>query len=134
MKPARKTHRVLLSCNARDVELARDITRRLKAAGFKPVEVSEAPTDVTKRKNALRKQFRTVDAVVLLVTPAAVASPWLMTELGMADGVGKVIIAVIASLGEDPLPEPLQSYQTVPFDRLDEARSELKRELARPKE
>jgi nucleoside 2-deoxyribosyltransferase len=65
--------------------------------------------------------IRSSDAVIFLLTPASLDSPWTAYEMGVADGADKPILTVVAGAGKRPLPPLLESYQTVPYDQLDEA-------------
>jgi hypothetical protein len=68
---------------------------------------------------------------LIVVTPASLRSPWIMTELGMAEALGRQVVPVTVGLRPQELPAPLQTYHTVPFDRLDGAIDELSEQLAR---
>lgn len=130
MQASRATGGIFISHSGRDTELVRDIARRLRAAGLKPIVVLDVVSGVTERKKALRERLREADAVLILVTPAALESPWLMTELGMAEAFDRDIIPVTAGLKPRDFPAPLRSYQAVPFDRLDAAIRELSKKFA----
>ena len=125
--------RVFISHSRDGLELARDIARRLSKAGhvIQGLE-SNVPTSVD-WKRYLRDQIRQADAVMLLATPGALTSPWMAFELGMADGFDKVVLPVIAGVDPASLPSPLRSYQTVPYDHLDEAIEGLARGLGQEK-
>ncbi len=129
MKTEAATYRVYLSHSPLDRELARDMERRLRSAGMKPVPHVEVPVPED-RLDALRERISTADAVLMLVTPAGIDYPWLMTELGIADAFRKLVVPVTAGLRQEELPGPLQSHEVVPYDRLDEAIAGLPRRIA----
>ena len=129
MKTSRATRRVFISHSRQDDELVRDIARRLRDAGLKPfVDFTDIPVG-TEWKKILRERLREAHAMLILVTPAALRSPWMMTELGMAEGFDREIIPVTAGLKPRDLPAPLHSYHAVPFDQVDSAISELSSKL-----
>ena len=129
MKTSRATRRVFISHSRQDDELVRDIARRLRDAGLKPfVDFTDIPVG-TEWKKILRERLREAHAMLILVTPAALRSPWMMTELGMAEGFDRDIIPVTAGLKPRDLPAPLRSYHAVPFDQVDSAISELSSKL-----
>lgn len=130
MKSKSAAKQVYISHSPKDRDLARDLARRLRAAGETPVLELEFPSGVSERKETLRGLLRKVHAVILLVTPAAMESEWLMTELGMAEGLDKPVILVTAGLGDVPLPAPLQYCQAFPYDQVDEAIAGLTERLA----
>ena len=130
MRTAQKLRSVFLSHAAEDQELAWDIARRLRSAGLTVITAPEPPTPSQDQRASVREAIRHADAVISLVTPAALKSDWTMVELGMADGADKVVLPVIAGLANQPLPLLLRAYRTVPYDRLDAAIRRLTRQLA----
>jgi hypothetical protein len=92
------------------------------------VESSASPGEFRRQ---LRERLQDVDAVLLLVTPAALESGWVMVAVGMAEGLEKPVVPVTAGLEPEELPPgPLSSYQAVTYDRLDEGIAELMRRLS----
>lgn len=129
MKTQRATGRIFIVHSSKDMELVRDMERRLRAVGLEPMGVMEHVSAVAPRKKVLLDRIRKADAVLALITPSALDSSWTVTELGMADGFDKPVLLVIAG----PVPRlegPLATYQSVPFDQLDGAISELSQRLA----
>ena len=111
---------MFISSTRQDFELARDMARRLRAAGLEPL------TDPTLRpgenfSKRVGEVIRSADAILFLLTPAALDSPWTAYETGVADGADKPTLLVVAGTGQRPLPPLLQSYETFPYDQLDEA-------------
>jgi hypothetical protein len=84
------------------------------------VDLAEPPFS-TGWKAKVRKQMTEADAVIFLVTPAALRSEWLLTELGMAEGLDRIILPVTTGLKATELPEPLRGLQVTPFDEVDAA-------------
>lgn len=122
MSKTRSAVKVYISSAKQDLELVRDIARRLRSAGLEPItDLTDLPLrageDISKR---LGEVIRHSDAVIFLLTPASLDSPWTAYEMGVADGADKPILSVVAG-AERPLPPLLESYQTVPYDQLDEA-------------
>src|SRR5262245_2074024 len=121
MTKSQATGRVFISHSHEDNELVRDLVRRLGDAGLQPfVDFTELPVGPDWKKT-VREQIRSADAVLILITPATLKSPWMMTELGMAEGFERIIVPVTAGLKSRDLPAPLQTYQVAPFDQVDGA-------------
>jgi nucleoside 2-deoxyribosyltransferase len=98
----------------------RAIWRRLRSAGLDPVsDLKLHPGEEFSKR--VGEVIRSSDAVIFLLTPAALDSPWTAYEIGVADGADKPIIPVVAGAGGRPLPPLLESYQTIPYDQLDKA-------------
>lgn len=115
------TGSAFISHSHQDNDLVRDLARRLRDAGLQPfVDFTDLPIGADWKKT-LRKQMRSADAVLMLITPASLKSPWMMTELGMAEGFERIIVPVTAGLKSRDLPAPLQTYQVAPFDQVDGA-------------
>jgi hypothetical protein len=96
-------------------------SRRLRDAGLKPlVDFADLPVGM-EWKRTVREQIREADAMLILVTPAALNSAWMMAELGMAEGFERVVLPVTAGLRPHDLPAPLQTYEVIPFDEVDRA-------------
>ena len=123
-------HRVFISHSREDSELARDIARRLRGAGFETFEDFEEFGSGAEFKKHLRERLSQASVFLILATPRSLRSSWIMTELGMAEALGRIVIPVTVGLNPQDLPAPLQSYHAVPFDRLDGAIGELSETLA----
>lgn len=123
-------HRIFISHGTKDNELVRDIARRLRQAGFEPDVVSGEVAVGGNLKSAVRQGIRDADTVLLLLTPESLASDWTMTELGFAEGFDRRVIPVTVGVAKRDLPAPLRTYKTVPFDRLDQAISQLSETLS----
>ncbi len=128
MPTERAAPRVFISHSRQDEELARDLARRLRGAGLVPV-VDWSDLAAGDWKKWVREQIRGADAMLILVTPAALNSAWTMAELGMAEGFERVILPVTAGLKPSRLPAPLQTYQAIPFDEVDAAIKRLSEQL-----
>src|SRR5208282_3709460 len=111
MPTARANATAFISHSHKDDELARDLARRLRESGLKPVvDLGDLPPGV-EWKETVHKQIRAADAILMLVTPAALKSGWMMTELGMAEGFDRVVVPVTAGLKRRDLSAPLRDYR-----------------------
>ncbi len=122
--------RVFISHSHQDNELVRDIARRLHDAGFETsVDFAQIASGAEFRRQ-VRERLSQSSVILILVTPASLRSPWIMTELGMAEALGREVIPVTVGLSPQDLPAPLQTYRTVPFDLLDGAIGDLSEKLS----
>lgn len=129
MRTTGATGRVFISHSHQDNELGRDLARRLRDACLVPVVDFAAPLVSTDWKKTVHDQIRAADAMLILVTPAALKSAWMMAELGMAEGFELIILPVTAGVKPSDLPGPLQTYQVIPFDQVDRAINMLSERL-----
>jgi hypothetical protein len=121
MTKSRPTPGVFISHSHQDNELVRDLARRLGDAGLRAfVDLTDRPAGAD-WKRTVRQHIRSSDAVLILLTPATLKSPWMLTELGMAEGFERLIVPVTAGLATRDLPALLQTYPVAPFDQVDSA-------------
>jgi hypothetical protein len=129
MATARPKARVFISHSHQDDELVRDLVRRLLGARLEPVvDLAGLPFN-TDWKATVREQIRSAEAMLILVTPAALNSGWIMRELGMAEGLELLVVPVTAGVKPRDLRAPLQDYQVTPFDEADGAIKMLSKRL-----
>ncbi|MBI3822131.1 MAG: toll/interleukin-1 receptor domain-containing protein [Planctomycetes bacterium] len=118
---AKSRNSVFVSHNYQDRELVRDIARRLREAGLKPLLFEEEFRAGDRLIEILRKLMRSADAFLFLITPAALKNAWVVRELGMAEAFGPIVVAVTAGVDPQHLPAPWEGHRIVPFDQLDSA-------------
>jgi hypothetical protein len=116
------------SHHEQDRDLVRDLARHLRAAGFESWDDTDLPAG-SDRKKVIGKRIRTADAFLLLLTPAALKSGWPMAELGITEGMERVIVPVSAGVTPAEVPAPLRDYEVAPFDRVDDAIKTLSEKL-----
>ncbi len=97
------SYRVFISHSLKDVELARDLARRLMEAGvivFRDEESFQPGVDLrSKIMNTIGKS----DEVIVLLTDHSADSPWIRYEMGMADALDKRLTPVVVNEGIEQL-------------------------------
>ncbi len=121
MSTVSTARRVFISHSHQDNELVRDIARRLRDAGFETFVDFEPIASGEEFRRQVRERLSQSSVILILLTPASLRSPWIMTELGMAEALGRQVLPVTVGISNRNLPEPLKAVKTVPFDRLDQA-------------
>lgn len=118
--------RVFLSYAASDIELARKLGRLLSQRAGARVFLPENLSAGEDWQARLREELAEADAVVVLVTPEAVHSSWVLHELGAAWGLKKPIFVVASGrhlLRNLPLsPESFRVFETKDLDAPDAAK------------
>jgi hypothetical protein len=117
MKTEEAVRRVYISHGPRDKDLARDMARRVRLAGMQPMAEIDSPRP--RKKEHLAGTDPRADAVLMLVTPR----PWSRrNHLAWVWQKGSRRSSfLLPSVLSRSASEPLQTYQALPYDRLDEA-------------
>lgn len=119
-------YNVFISSTREDLELARDLERRLKEIGVRvhPVEKSSTPGQNILLK--FKKQLHDADEVIVLLTGKSVNSPGLISEMGAAFGLNKRVTPVLVNVDADNIP-PFIGKDAVKFADLPKYISDLKK-------
>ncbi len=107
-------HDVFLSYSHDDREIAKSLIDALKAQGV-PVWTDNDTAVGANWEDHLRAAMGKADAVIFLVTPASLASAYVMSEIGAAVAARKPVIPVVPTNGRVPrgLPAPLRTWQMI---------------------
>ena len=65
--------------------------------------------------------------MLVVMTPYSVQRPWVMIEVGFAQGKDKVIVPILFGLGGNAIPPPLQDLQAVQGDEKQDVLRVLKK-------
>jgi TIR domain len=90
----------------------KDALQSLQVSGFLD-QTDLAANDIFSEK--IRDSLRSASALIVLLSPAAIHSNWVMFEVGAAQALGKTIIPVLipGTTIEDSLPEVLSGFQVL---------------------
>src|SRR2546427_453380 len=109
-----RARRVFLSYTQSDAGQAEQLRRLLDARGDSTVFTVDSLSASAGWQGQVREALRECDVFVLLVSPAALASPWVLYELGAAWSLGKPVIPVLTDRSVAPkLPVSLERTQFV---------------------
>ena len=67
-------------------------------------------------KEWIHQRITEADIVLVVMTPYSIKRPWVMTEIGFAQGKGKTIVPVLFGLGGNEIPGSLQDLQAIQGD------------------
>jgi hypothetical protein len=116
---AKKPANVFISHARADAHKLDEIVQSLVAKGFlNEGDQILREEDLPKKHGALRDQVRmriqSASKLIVIWGAASASSQWVNYEMGLADALGKPIIAVIPSQGDSiALPANLQKVQVV---------------------
>jgi len=98
-------YRVFISAISKDIELARDLARRLEDVGAKVFPVEKSAISGERIETSFNRGLREADEVIVILTNNSVNSPGLMSELGAAYSLGKRVTPVALGVDYNDLPQ-----------------------------
>ncbi|HYY97208.1 MAG TPA: toll/interleukin-1 receptor domain-containing protein, partial [Pyrinomonadaceae bacterium] len=87
-----------------DLELARDLERRLKEAGVRVYSAEKSSTPGDNILSKFKKQLHEADEVIVILTGKSVDSPSILSEIGAAHGLNKRVTPVLVNVEPKELP------------------------------
>jgi len=108
---------VFISATRADIELARDIARRIKEAGVRVFPVEKSATLGQNILSTFKKELHEADEVIVLLTGRSVDSPSIISEIGAAHGLNKRVTPILINVEPRQVP-PFVSKDYVKFTDL----------------
>lgn len=122
-------YKVFISSTVKDIDLARDLSRRLKEAGIDVYSVDKAAVPGEAIFNKIAMDLGRADEVLLILTDNSVDNPNLMYELGAATSLRKRVTPVIVGLEPNKLPSLMKGMKYVKYSDLPEYISDLEKRV-----
>ena len=122
-------YKVFISSTLKDIDLARDLSRRLKELGIDVYSVDKAavPGEASFTKTTV--DLGRADEVLLILTDGSVDNPNLMYELGAATSLRKRVTPVIVGLDTSKLPSLIKNMNYVKYPDLPKYISDLEKRV-----
>ena len=122
-------YKVFISSTLKDIDLARDLSRRLKELGINvySVDKSAVPGEASFTKTTV--DLGRADEVLLILTDGSVDNPNLMYELGAATSLRKRVTPVIVGLDTSKLPSLIKNMNYVKYSDLPQYISDLEKRV-----
>lgn len=117
---------VFISSTREDLELARDLARRLKEVGVKVYPVEKSSILGLNVLSKFKKELHEADEVIVLLTGNSINSPGIISEMGAAFGLNKRVTPVLVNVDAEKLP-PFISRDSIKFADLPRYISDLKK-------
>lgn len=123
----KKKYQVFLSHATADKWLAKTLCEKIEAVGaatFRDDRDIQGGDDIP---DEIRRQLKTSQEVVVLLTPNSIDSRWVILEIGAAWGHSrrKRITLVLCHVSTDPLPATMKFKKAVPLNDFDALLDEL---------
>lgn len=122
------SYKVFISSTQRDIDVARDVVRRIEEAGVRVFPVKDR--SVSKEKAAsVTRSLREADEVIVILTDNSVNSPNVIYEMGAASGLHKRVTPLVVNVQDSEIPPFVKKY--VRFGELPSYIAELAKRAGR---
>jgi nucleoside 2-deoxyribosyltransferase len=108
-------YKVFISSIRDDLELAKDLARRLEDAGVSVFSVEETVIPREKILTTVNRNLRKADEVMMSLTKDSGASPGLLSEFGMAYSTGKPVTPIVVNLDPENLPPVYEDMRYIKY-------------------
>jgi hypothetical protein len=112
------SYKIFISSSSKDLDLARDLAKRLEEAGVKVFSAERGILAGEIFSNQITKQLSSVDEVMVILTENSVDSPWLMFELGAASSLRKRVTPLVVGVDPNKLPSLIKSMNYIKYPDL----------------
>lgn len=122
-------YKVFISSAHKDLDLARDLARRLEEAGVKvfPVERSVVPAEGIVAK--VNRGMRQADEVIVILTDHSVNNAAVIFEMGAAFGQHKRVTPVVMGVDPEELPPMVKQMQYIRYSDLHDYIADLEKRV-----
>jgi len=102
-------YKVFISSTQRDIDVARDLARRIEEAGVRVFPLEEtAPGDSVAA--SVTRSLREADEVIVILTDNSVNSPGVLYEMGAASGLHKRVTPLVVNVEDSEIPPFVKKY------------------------
>ncbi len=112
--------KVFISSTQKDLDLAKDLARRLQQKGMQIFTEEDAKRPGDNWVTPIERHLRLSDEVIVLLTDHALANPRMMSELGAAYALKKKVTPVLVGVTVDDLPPFLQTLSFIKYSELED--------------
>lgn len=123
-------YKVFISSTQKDLDLARDLARRLELAGVKVFSVDRAAVPAERIISDINRGMREADEVVVILTDDSVKSPGVISELGAAYSLHKRVTPLLVGVEDATIPPFLKRMSYIKYDDLHDYISRLQKRTA----
>lgn len=103
-------YKVFISSTQRDIDVARDLARRLEDAGIKVFPVEETSVPEESATASITRSLRDADEVIAILTDNSVNSQKVIYEMGAASGLHKRVTPLVVNVEESEIPPFVKDY------------------------
>jgi len=120
-------YKVFISSTFKDIDLARDLSRRLQEVDISVCPLDERVEPVGATLGKIVQDLSRADEVFVILTDNSVDNPYLMYELGAATSLRKRVTPIIVGLEPSKLPSLLKGLKYIKYPDLSKYISALEK-------
>jgi hypothetical protein len=124
--------KIFVSSTRDDLDLAKDLTRRLKGIGLQVFTDEKVEEPGEELVQLLQRHLRASDEVIFLLTPNSIASEKIMFEIGAALSLRKKITPIVVGIKADKLPPMIKHLPHVRYAEVTDYLAKLKKRNGTP--
>jgi len=122
------SYKVFISSTSRDIDVARDLARRINEAGVRVFPVEETAMRGEDVAASVTRELRDADEVIVILTDNSINSPNVLYEMGAASGLHKRVTPLVVNVRDSEIPPFVKEY--VRFAELPDYIAELAKRAA----
>jgi TIR domain len=122
--------KVFISHSSRDKWIARRISQDLISFGIETFLDEKDIETGTPLDEAIGEHLKDCDDCLMLLSPTALKSHWVLLEIGGAKALGKRLVPVLLHVGANELPLPISRYLARDINDIEKYYDEIRQRLA----
>lgn len=124
--------KVFISHSAVDRWVARRISQDLQALGIETFLDEKDIVTGDSIDSSIQQHLRDSDEVLILLSPTAINSTWVLVELGGAIALDKRVIPILQHVGANEIPNPISKALARDINEIDKYYKEAQERLQKP--
>jgi TIR domain len=114
------SYKVFISSSQKDLDLARDLAKRIEDAGVTVSSGEERSQPQNMVRWQVGKKLRSADEVVVILSGESLDNPSLMFELGAASSLRKRVTPVVVGVEQNKVPSLIKSMKYITYPQLEQ--------------
>lgn len=114
------SYKIFISATYKDLDLARDLARRLEGAGVEVFEVGKSVAAGEAFGTKITRALQESDEIIVIFTANSIDNPNLIYELGAAFGLHKRVTPVVVGVQTTELPPMIQDLPYVKYSDVED--------------
>jgi len=119
--------KVFISSTRKDLDLAKDLARRLKEIGLEAFTEEGSARSDDDWLGPIERRLRNSDEVIVLLTDHAIASARMMSDLGAAYSLHKKVLPIMVGVDVDALPPLLRNLPYIKYGEVEDYLADLRK-------